>query len=355
MLVLFSHATIAGLYKVEPLWSVLKWTPLRILWSGHQAVILFFVLSGFALTKMWGSIGYPRYDAYLISRIVRLYLPYIASLALAIVAYWMLRHWFSWGNGWMGVPNPVLGSNVNISGNLGMVGVFNPAEINPPIWSIVHEMRISIIFPIVSFVVKRVGWLTIPLFSAISMAVAWGISGPLPLTPMEAELLISLHYVTFFAAGSLIAFNQSQIESMFSTVHGKRRAFIWIAAAMTYAYPFDNPWSLSLRMIGDLGIGVGSFVMVCLMLGSYEGAWAGRRRFLGKISFSFYLNHVLALNICLLAFYDRFGSLSVWITSIPLAIVISWAMFVLVERPAIHLSRSIRLSLLGKGRQTVSA
>ncbi|WP_244575322.1 acyltransferase family protein [Rhizobium sp. 11515TR] len=352
---LFSHATIAGLYKVEPIWGIVKWSPLKILWSGHQAVILFFVLSGFALTKMWGAIGYPRYDAYIASRVIRLYLPYIASLALAVLVYAILRHWFSWENGWMGLPNPILGNNVNIGGHLAMIGVFNPAEINPPIWSIIHEMRISIVFPVIYYIVKRVGWFTVPIFSALSLVVAWSISGPIPLTPLDAELLISLHYVTFFAAGSLIAFNQHRIEDVFSALHGRKRLALWIAAAMAYAYPFDNPWSLSLRMIGDLGTGIGSFVMICLMLHSKEGAWASRRRFLGKISFSFYLNHVLALNICLLAFYDRYGSLSIWLTSVPLALGISWAIYVMVERPAIRLSRLMRTSILGKARQTAAA
>lgn len=52
LIVVIAHTTVAGIYQVEPLWSTLKWLPVRLFWSGHQAVILFFVLSGFSLALM---------------------------------------------------------------------------------------------------------------------------------------------------------------------------------------------------------------------------------------------------------------------------------------------------------------
>lgn len=45
-------------------------TPLRILIAGHQAVIVFFVLSGFALTCMLSN--KKNYITYIIARIIRL-------------------------------------------------------------------------------------------------------------------------------------------------------------------------------------------------------------------------------------------------------------------------------------------
>jgi len=355
LLVLFSHTTIAGLYGVEPIWSELKWTPLKILWSGHQAVILFFVLSGFALTKMWESIGSRRYDAYIAARVVRLYPPYIASIAVALVVYWVMRHLSPWAAGWMNVPNPILGENVSLIDHLLMIGNFNPSAVNPPIWSIIHEMRISLIFPIIYFVVRRFGVGALVGFLCVSMLVSWTISGVIPLSALQAELLISLHYVTFFAFGSFIALNQDSVCELASKVRGRIRVGVWVVALLLYAYPFDNPWSLSQRMIGDIGTGIGSFMLVAMILTSAEGSFLSRYRFLGGISYSMYLNHILALNICLILLYKSFGSVAVWVTAIPFAIILSWGMCALVEKPTIAMSRQVRRIILDRRKRLAEA
>ncbi|NLR96433.1 acyltransferase [Rhizobium sp. P38BS-XIX] len=349
ILVLLSHATIAGLYKVDPIWDEIKWTPLRILWSGHQAVVLFFVLSGFALTRMWGRIGFPRYDAYLASRIARLYPPYLASLILAVCTYHLLKALGAhWDLGWMNVPNPVFGENLNIPGNLLMIGVFNPSEINPPIWSIIHEMRISIIFPLIYFSVWRLRKATFLVFPIISLLIAYAISGIIPLTPLQAELLISLHYSTFFAAGSFLAFHQDAISKAFSALKGRWRILTWAVALLLYAYPFDNPWTLSQRMIGDLAIGVGCVLIVALVLGSNEGRLLARFKFFGEISYSLYLNHYLVLSVALILLYASFGSLTVWVVTVPTAIILAWIMNILVEKPSIAASRLVRNAIISR-------
>jgi peptidoglycan/LPS O-acetylase OafA/YrhL len=52
IIVLVSHVSIFGLYGFEHILA--NWPPTRLLWAGHQAVILFFVISGFALyLLMW--------------------------------------------------------------------------------------------------------------------------------------------------------------------------------------------------------------------------------------------------------------------------------------------------------------
>jgi len=340
---MISHLTIAGLYNVEPLWSILKWSPLKIFWSGHQAVILFFVLSGFALTKMWQS-SQNQYGTYILARVARLYFPYIASIILAFCTYAVFQHFVTWTAGWMNVPSPQLAST-SILGHLTMVGAFNTAEINPPIWSIVHEMRISIVFPLVYIAVARGGARSLMGFVLLSILVSWAISGPIPLSPIQAELLISVHYVTFFAFGSFIAMQQAALCGQALGASKKVRAAIWVLALVLYAYPFDNPWTLSERMIGDLFIGVGSFLIIVLILSGKQSALLRHSSYLGKISYSLYLNHILAVNLALLIFYQHYGSFIVWIVALPLAIAISAAMYRVTEAPSINLSRRIRRTL----------
>lgn len=345
VLVLLSHTTIAGLYKVEPLWSVLKWTPLRFFWSGHQAVILFFLLSGFALTRMWQSMGESGYTTYLASRVFRLYPPYLFSVALAFAVCQFLAHsGFEWAAGWMNIPNPVL-SSVSIVDHLLMIGAFNTSEINPPIWSIVHEMRISIVFPLIFIVVDRFRGYAVTAFCMSSLLVSWLISGVVALKPIQAELLLSLHYSTFFALGTYVALKSDSIVNSVASMSRALKATSIGVGMLLYSYPFDNPWSLSQRVIGDLGIGVGAVVLISIALWYRKPILGRAGDFLGKISYSLYLNHILVLNVLLVLILKEAGPISVWLSVVPLAIFFAYIAWKFVEVPSIEFSRRVRRRL----------
>src|SRR5262245_47699245 len=56
-------------------------TPLRLLWTGSEAVILFFVLSGFVLTLQIERFqAGSSYVTYIVRRVSRLYVPYLAIM-----------------------------------------------------------------------------------------------------------------------------------------------------------------------------------------------------------------------------------------------------------------------------------
>jgi peptidoglycan/LPS O-acetylase OafA/YrhL len=60
-------------------------TPARLLIAGHQAVILFFLLSGFVLTLPYKKKNRLAYIPFLLKRVCRIYLPYLGALALAVL------------------------------------------------------------------------------------------------------------------------------------------------------------------------------------------------------------------------------------------------------------------------------
>lgn len=341
MAVVISHTTIAGLYNVEPLWGCLKWTPLRVFWSGHQAVILFFVLSGFALVRMWQSIGAGRYDAYFVARITRLFPPYMASVLLALAAYYLVSGLVEWDKGWMSVPKPEFGLQ-SLADHALMIGRFNVFEINPPIWSVVYEMRISIVFPLICFLVSRLGCVAVVGFCAMSGWIGWAMLGNVALSDFQNDALQTLHYSTFFAIGTFIALRQEWLRILFKGVAGARRSALWLIAVMFYAYPFDNSWNLGDRVFGDLAIGIGSALIVCLAITMTSGVLVRLGGYLGRISYSLYLNHMLALNISLLFLYKAYGAVAVWVATILGAILIASIMHRIVELPSVSVSRYLR-------------
>lgn len=343
--VVIAHTTIAGLYNVEPLWGWLKWSPLRVFWSGHQAVILFFVLSGFALARMWGGIKSNRYDAYFVARVMRLFPPYMASVLLALVAYCLVSKLVEWDKGWMNVPKPEFNVSSLVTHAL-MIVQFNTSEINPPIWSIVHEMRLSIAFPLIFILVSRSGWFAVACFYAMSLWAGWAMLGNVNLSALQGDLIQTLHYSTFFAVGAFIALRQDLFSRVFVRIVALPRLALWFLALALYAYPFDNPWNLGYRAFGDLISGLGSALIVCLALTMSSDALVKVGGYLGKISYSLYLNHIMVLNLSLLFLYRSFGSPVVWVVTVVGAVLLSSLMHKLVEVPSISASRYLRKKIL---------
>lgn len=344
LFVLISHATIVGLYQVEPFWGMLKWTPLKIFWSGHQAVILFFVISGFSLTRLWQSISPKRLDAYLISRCMRLFPPYMASTILALAIYQCVSLIVEWNKGWMNLPKPTFSVQALVDHCL-MIGHFDTSEINPPIWSIVHEMRISIGFPVIYFLVYRFGGVAVSGFYISSALIAWALLGNLELRSLKADLMLTLHYSTFFAVGAFLALHQDKFSGSIKNLVGHQREGLWFFAVMLYAYPFDNPWGPGYRVLGDLAIGFGSALIICLILAARPAAFGGAGCFLGKISYSLYLNHILVLNLSLLLLFGAVKAPLIWMATIAGSVLLAILMYRLVEQPSIALARYLRMKM----------
>ncbi|CAN5298732.1 hypothetical protein BH09ACT1_BH09ACT1_04810 [soil metagenome] len=66
--------------------NVFTYSPLHVIWLGSEAVWLFFVLSGFVLSR---SASRPSFECnvYFPSRLVRLYLPVFGAILFAWVIY----------------------------------------------------------------------------------------------------------------------------------------------------------------------------------------------------------------------------------------------------------------------------
>jgi peptidoglycan/LPS O-acetylase OafA/YrhL len=133
----------------DRIFHALSYTPFAALWAGGQAVTIFFVLSGFALHRMLaqGAISYPGYAA---RRIIRLWIPYAAVITLACISIQAIgSQKIAVQSGWM---NSFLGVSLSpqlLTQHLLMVGVFDTKPLDFVVWSLVLEMRMSLVFPII--------------------------------------------------------------------------------------------------------------------------------------------------------------------------------------------------------------
>ena len=266
-------------------------------WLGlsQGPVVFFFVLSGFVLTLSWQS-GNRDYLAFLTQRFCRIYIPFAVSILAAIAVSYGVAAWPD-GSPWMQAFLTDVGPAA-ITSHLAMWGTSGTMQLNPVMWSLVHEIRIS---PV------------IPLFAVLlALAPVAGVLGGAMLSVVCGVVIIKLHladtgffnggetagaswlvtgfFVFPFMVGALIA---AQRTALTRTMRF-RASFIYTifaAGIVTVLWPLHGNSTYFLYSFG--GLAIVSAVVVgeerFKLLGSRPLLW------LGRVSYSLYLVHFTVL------------------------------------------------------------
>ncbi|KQT46809.1 hypothetical protein ASG52_14005 [Methylobacterium sp. Leaf456] len=139
--------------------------------SGTMAVVLFFVLSGFVLSLPYAAGRGRSYPAFAVGRLIRLYPPVIVFVLISAAIGYLIH----------GQPSPdglrrafrmwdEQVSWLNVAAHLLALGF--PADsirLNPPIWSLIVEIRASLAFPLLFLIVVRFGISSVVAFGVASL------------------------------------------------------------------------------------------------------------------------------------------------------------------------------------------
>jgi len=299
-----------------PVSWIFLYTPARLVWSGYEAVTLFYILSGLVLALPWIGGRAPGYKDFAVRRMFRLYIPYVVAIILAgVLNVLFLHHAFvpgasKWVNE-MTWTHPVTLSV--IIDHLALIG--HHATINGVTHTLIWEIRVSLIFPLIIAPIMRwgtrgaLGLLAVLAALIVAMQVAFGdihAMGDLLISAKNQSLMTraafevqwTAYYSCFFVFGSLMAVHLEQIREFFSRFGGWL-GFVFLISGLLI---FQGHWS-QWHAVQELMVAVGSILIMASALspGAIENALLHRfPRFLGKISFSLYLVHVpfvLALTI----------------------------------------------------------
>ena len=324
-----------GVVPEEPAARILTQTPLHLLWAGHEAVLVFFVLSGTALV-------YPvarrhaqrrRFDwiDYVPRRIVRLWLPAAASTALAVALMVLVPRSTAASLGpWMTQAHPAGLSARHLLLELALQPRY--AYRNTVLWSLHAEAVFSFLLPLVVLVVAlaaraRAWWLP----AAACLAV--------PAVTGDTRTLV---YVPVFVLGATAGWRWGHL----GTIAPERPAPWATPAALACLVLITIGWWPGLEgpVAGRLAAAVSlaavaALVALAVRAGALRGVLRSRAvQYLGALSFSLYLVHepVIVATRLLMA------SWSPWLVA-PVAVTVTapltWLFRRYVEAPSHRLSR----------------
>lgn len=311
-------------------------SPLRLFFAAHEAVLLFFLISGFVLTLSLARDNLP-YQVFALRRITRIWLPYVVALALAAVgAVWFngpvsgTSGWFA--ETWKDAPAVAL-----IAQHLLLVGKFEVIRLNTAFWSLVYEMRISFLFPAVLLLSRRSA-LIVAMACIAATLVTWLTRS----SAFGAEWLITLHFAGIFAVGGWMAFRVDDLMNRWQAITGGRSVAVTAGAVILVMYagalrPVIGPFS-------DWPIVAGlAWLMISALAYQPAARWLQRPlpQYLGRISYSLYLTHgtILFAGVHYLA--PTIGLARVMPFYLVSAFVVAHSFNRAVEEPAIALTRRI--------------
>jgi peptidoglycan/LPS O-acetylase OafA/YrhL len=342
--------------------NVFKYSPLHIFFAGDEAVILFFLLSGFVLSlPYWNGVREP-YFRWLLRRIARIWIPYagavlIATCAVIAVGTGRMHGLSAWFNAvWSAPPTTRV-----VVGHLILVDQFPDMRLDPVVWSLVHEMRISIVFPLLVAAVALLRWRRALLASILVGGAAFILERKLTghQSSIQAAstitVLATVQYVPVFVFGIVLARHRETLARGCAGLGRLARWGILAVGVVLYTYPWlspdAHPSAVHSGAVNRAAVIIGASIFMILALSSERLSRALTRtplQHLGRISYSLYLYHAIVLLTLFHLFYGHLPSGILIVLVCLCSVVVAECAYRLIERPAIRLGRKL-------GRRPIAA
>ncbi|WP_247537351.1 acyltransferase family protein [Ralstonia pseudosolanacearum] len=314
---------------------------------GPASVIVFFVLSGFVLARSLRKepLGAAMYIGYCLKRVMRI-LPALA-LSIAIVLLYLAVFypgyqafpaasvWFSW---WYKEPITV----VDVVKNLAMVS----SSLNSNAWTLRIEMLASFALPFVVAIMGRSGM--VRSLIAVAACFAWASYTDNPASsPGEFA-----HYAYMFVLGVAVEKHIGQVARIPTWLSG-----LLVIASLSAMVAVNALWPLVHLLYGDAAIAVSAAILILVIVVDGKAKFLAVMdtravRFLGRVSYSFYILHFIFLygtaNLALrvlpegvLVRYPLIASVLVAIASIAMTLPFASLSYRFVERPMTAVGKRI--------------
>lgn len=315
--------------------ATLTETPLKLLTSGDEAVLVFFVLSGIVVAlPPLARTGFDWFS-YVPHRLTRLMVPVYASIVLAVVLAAVAMAWPGWSQASEFRPfgDAIFQSFTQLDG---------PHQINGVLWTMMWELAFSLLLPVyvILAVISRRLWWIAAVAALVIVVVGW-LGNATPGQNLPVFFLGTLIAVRLPEVRGLLAGRSAAVRHLSGAVMLVVGLILIDARWISGSLARDHHSVLAVMMAVEA---VGAVLVVLTVL-----AWRPAERlletrpvqWLGRISFSLYLVHVPIMYVG-----------QSWLRMLPwwawgaivlvVAFVVAEIFARLVEQPAHRLSQRVR-------------
>ncbi len=318
----------------------------------------FFVLSGFVLTLSYQrsklKLRHP-FRSFLVSRILRIY----PIFFITTIAMFLLKVIFGAGapldgaSVFYNISWRIAPSFVNLLHALTLIGLENTWLYNGPAWTLVFDMRFSIMFPLFIGVLRR-SWLSIALFIGMSLMAAH-ISSSLERVDMfynpnylVANLCSMFGFMLLYASGVLLALNRERLSQLYLSLPRWGSVGVLLATVTAMLNPL---WLRGVipsavgGVIEDCVMMVGVMAWIIILLNNRVISAIFSKRFLvnfGRSSFSVYMWHMPIVTALYMLLYQWINVWYIVLLSIVMTLVVAPLSFRYIEQPIIAWSHRLR-------------
>lgn len=301
-------------------------SPFAFAISGGAAVMLFFVISGFVLGAASRSSDFTESTRrWIISRLVRLYLPIYPAILLAVVVNELVTQ---------RVPYSSLASAIALDATL----IFGHGNLLEVLWSLRWEIVFSICLPFTHVfglhkVNARFGLVMSLVVSLLGNLANIGLLQYLPV--LFAGFF--LERLSCVCTPSRLAERAPRLKR--NKLLGLSLGLFLLGMELNAILLADQTWFVAGQAAGQLASIIGSLLLVWLITQGRFVRFGTQTSlaFLGRISFSLYLVHKPVIE----ALQLPVPFLHIVISTL-LAILLASLFYVGVEKPSLNLSRKIR-------------
>lgn len=325
-----------SIFHVPETWVAwLTLFPARLIWAGREAVLFFFVLSGFVLTLAYLGPRPPGYLVFITKRFCRLYLPF-AVMIIAVAVLWLavdpqsrpeLSKWFT-ELSWSEYPTPFV-----VLRHLAMTGGI--LTLNNVSWTLVVEWRVALIFPLLVLLCRT--------NQILGVTAGLGLVALhfLAESALDFGKFYTLSYIIYFIFGILLAIHRVEVCAYLEGLPRKYRVLLWVAVYLLLNARWLSPWP---SPFADIANGLGATLLIAAVLTSPTAERILTLRpllWLGVVSYSLYLVHVPMVMTMVHLLGDHLPLVLVLGLVPPVSLLVAYLFHRLVEDPSTELGRRL--------------
>jgi peptidoglycan/LPS O-acetylase OafA/YrhL len=322
--------------------------------SGHSVVNIFYVLSGFVLAVSLEKNPLP-YRSYATKRILRIYPTFFFVILTSYTLHLIIGAPHEVASTYLkkGVINPDL-SLLTLIKNLTMFGTADSIGLDGVMWTLVHEMRLSLILPLMLLPLKRFRAATMLACFSISLACnlyMLDTTGTVVIGYMETTFSRSLvdsgFFIAFFAAGAWLALERDNVARTIGRLPGWGLPVLYLVTGYCLLKSDDNNHTIA-GAFNDYIHGIGAVGLIALALGAKSMKNALNHRvliWLGRISYSLYLIHTPILYVVNQTIGASWSALKTSLIFVPLSIAAAAALAEYIEFPSVELGKKLSARL----------